>query len=104
MTVLSNMSTHINHVSSKPVLKSNLTMCVSTTQATAQNLDLPALPYGYDALEPYIDEATMKVHHLGHHQAYTTTINGALTALRNNEATKHLAKMVYFPPFFCLLS
>lgn len=28
-------------------------------------------PYAYDALEPHIDAATMKVHHSGHHQTYT---------------------------------
>ena len=28
------------------------------------------LPYGYDSLEPYIDEATMKIHHDKHHKAY----------------------------------
>jgi len=31
---------------------------------------LPPLPYGYDALEPYIDEQTMRLHHDKHHQAY----------------------------------
>ncbi len=38
----------------------------------------PDLPYGYNALEPHIDEATMKVHHDKHHVAYTTKLNGAL--------------------------
>lgn len=36
---------------------------------------LPPLGYGYDALEPHIDTATMKVHHTGHHQAYVTALN-----------------------------
>ena len=31
---------------------------------------LPELKYNYAALEPYIDEATMKLHHDKHHQAY----------------------------------
>ena len=31
---------------------------------------LPTLPYGYDALEPWIDEQTMRLHHDKHHQAY----------------------------------
>ena len=39
---------------------------------------VPDLPYGYDALEPHIDEATMKVHHDKHHQAYVDKANGAL--------------------------
>jgi Fe-Mn family superoxide dismutase len=33
-------------------------------------LTLPALPYAPDALEPWIDEQTMRVHHDKHHQAY----------------------------------
>jgi superoxide dismutase, Fe-Mn family len=41
--------------------------------------EVPALPYGYDALEPHIDEATMRVHHDKHHQAYVDKANGALT-------------------------
>jgi Fe-Mn family superoxide dismutase len=39
---------------------------------------LPPLPYAPEALEPYIDSATMKVHHGGHHQAYVTNLNKAL--------------------------
>ena len=41
-------------------------------------LELPDLPYDYDALEPHIDEATMRVHHDKHHQAYVTNANAAL--------------------------
>jgi len=40
--------------------------------------EVPALPYDYAALEPYIDEATMRVHHDKHHQAYVDKANGAL--------------------------
>jgi Fe-Mn family superoxide dismutase len=40
--------------------------------------DVPPLPYAYDALEPHIDEATMKLHHDKHHQAYVDKANGAL--------------------------
>jgi superoxide dismutase, Fe-Mn family len=39
---------------------------------------VPPLPYAYDALEPHIDEATMKVHHDKHHQAYVDKANAAL--------------------------
>ena len=39
---------------------------------------LPSLPYAYDALEPYIDEQTMKIHHMKHHQAYIDKLNAAL--------------------------
>jgi superoxide dismutase, Fe-Mn family len=40
--------------------------------------EVPPLPYDYDALEPHIDEATMRVHHDKHHQAYVTNVNNAL--------------------------
>jgi Fe-Mn family superoxide dismutase len=40
--------------------------------------EVPPLPYGYDALEPHIDEETMHLHHDKHHQAYVTQANGAL--------------------------
>jgi superoxide dismutase, Fe-Mn family len=39
---------------------------------------VPDLPYPYDALEPHIDEATMRVHHDRHHQAYVDRANAAL--------------------------
>ena len=39
---------------------------------------LPALPYAADALEPYIDKATMEIHHGRHHNAYVTNLNKAL--------------------------
>ncbi|MBL9031936.1 MAG: superoxide dismutase [Mn] [Phycisphaerae bacterium] len=39
---------------------------------------LPALPYGFEALEPVIDTQTMQIHHGKHHQAYVTNANKAL--------------------------
>src|SRR5690242_507633 len=39
---------------------------------------VPDLPYPYDALEPHIDEETMRVHHDKHHQAYVDKANAAL--------------------------
>ncbi len=39
---------------------------------------LPDLPYAYDALEPHIDEQTMRIHHTKHHQGYTDKLNAAL--------------------------
>jgi len=42
---------------------------------------VPPLPYDYKALEPHIDEATMKVHHDKHHVAYANGLNAALKGL-----------------------
>lgn len=39
---------------------------------------LPPLPYDYTALEPHIDEQTMRIHHDKHHNAYVTNLNAAL--------------------------
>lgn len=39
---------------------------------------LPDLPYAFDALEPYIDEETMHLHHDKHHNTYVTNLNAAI--------------------------
>jgi Fe-Mn family superoxide dismutase len=55
--------------------------------------ELPPLPYDYNALEPHIDEQTMRLHHDFHHNTYVTNLNGAVEgtdlenirrAVRNN--------------------
>lgn len=40
--------------------------------------ELPPLPYDYKALEPHIDETTMRIHHDKHHGTYVTNLNAAL--------------------------
>jgi superoxide dismutase, Fe-Mn family len=40
--------------------------------------EVPPLPYDYNALEPHIDEQTMRIHHDKHHQAYVDNVNKAL--------------------------
>ncbi len=50
--------------------------------------EVPPLPYDYNALEPHIDEATMRVHHDKHHQAYVDKANAAL------EGTEHADKPI----------
>ncbi len=43
---------------------------------------LPKLPYAYDALEPHIDEATMRLHHDKHHLAYVNGLNATVANLK----------------------
>ncbi|WP_392566142.1 Fe-Mn family superoxide dismutase [Utexia brackfieldae] len=42
---------------------------------------LPALPYAYDSLEPYMDVETMHIHHDKHHQTYVNNANAAVEGL-----------------------
>ncbi len=42
------------------------------------SFQLPTLKYEYKALEPYIDAATMEIHHTKHHGAYTNNLNAAI--------------------------
>ncbi|MBZ9778943.1 superoxide dismutase [Psychroflexus sp. CAK8W] len=53
---------------------------------------LPDLPYTYDALEPYIDEFTMRIHHGKHFQGYTDKLNKAIenTELKESSITEIL--------------
>lgn len=53
---------------------------------------LPPLPYAYDALEPFIDAATMHLHHTKHHQTYIDNLNAVLDQHPDiaNEPLEHL--------------
>lgn len=61
--------------------------------------EVPALPYDYNALEPYIDTETMKLHHDKHHQAYVDNLNKALEghddllAMPIEELLKNIARV-----------
>ncbi|KAK7932703.1 manganese superoxide dismutase [Apiospora marii] len=54
--------------------------------ATAGPHALPALPYAYDALEPYFDKETMEIHHARHHQTYVNNLNAALAQLSSSQS------------------
>jgi len=61
--------------------------------------ELPKLPYAYNALEPYMDELTVKIHHDKHHQTYVDKLNAALEPfaglqkLKVEELLKDLSKV-----------
>ncbi|WP_369688948.1 Fe-Mn family superoxide dismutase [Bacillus sp. FJAT-26390] len=63
---------------------------------------LPPLPYAYDALEPYIDEHTMQLHHRIHHQSYVDGLNNAELQLQtarntgNFDLVKHWERELAF--------
>jgi superoxide dismutase, Fe-Mn family len=61
----------------------------------ANRYTLPPLPYAYDALEPHIDEQTMRIHHDKHHAGYVRGLNNAiekLEAIRRGEGDASLMK------------
>ena len=60
---------------------------------------VPDLPYPYDALEPHISAATMRVHHDEHHRAYVDKANAALagTALADASARDVLTRLDELP-------
>ncbi|HZM18891.1 MAG TPA: superoxide dismutase [Gaiellaceae bacterium] len=61
--------------------------------------ELPPLPYDYAALEPHIDEQTMRLHHDKHHQAYVDNANKALagTEWEDNSVESVLAALDAMP-------
>ena len=62
-----------------PFLSDNVTNVITITEEEFfMTYKLPELPYAYDALEPYIDEETMHLHHDKHHNTYVTNLNAAI--------------------------
>jgi len=61
--------------------------------------EVPPLPYDYNALEPHIDEQTMRFHHDKHHQAYVDNANKALdgTEWANRSVEQVLANLEILP-------
>jgi len=62
--------------------------------------NLPKLPYAFDALEPFIDEKTMEIHHGKHHQGYVDKLNKALEKypkLQKNSAEDLIKSLEVIP-------
>lgn len=57
---------------------------LSKTVASDGSYKLPQLPYAYNALEPYIDEQTMRLHHDKHHAGYVKGLNNAIAKINEN--------------------
>ena len=61
--------------------------------------ELPKLPYAYNALEPYIDEQTMTIHHTKHHQGYTNNLNNAIAGTDlENKSIEEILKVCVDKP------
>lgn len=58
--------------------------------------ELPPLPYAYNALEPYYDEETVRLHHDKHHAAYIAGLNKAEEALAQARETGDYATIQYW--------
>jgi Fe-Mn family superoxide dismutase len=61
---------------------------------TEEKVQLPTLPYEYNALEPTISAEIMQLHYLKHHQAYVTNFNKALDQYAQAEMRGDYAQMI----------
>jgi Fe-Mn family superoxide dismutase len=68
-------------------------------QNKQREFKLPELPYAYDALEPYIDAETMKIHHTKHHAGYTAKFNKAVeeAGITGKNAREILSMVSQYP-------
>lgn len=74
---------------------------LASKAADGGKFTLPALPYAYEALEPFIDKQTMELHHDKHHQAYVDKMNAELEKPEN---TKLLQSPYTFESIFKVAS
>lgn len=85
----------------EPYAKSliNLSNNKNRSEITMAKFELPALPYAYDALEPYIDKMTMEIHHTKHHNAYVTNLNKAIegTEMEGKSLEELMANISKYP-------
>ncbi|PTY01811.1 superoxide dismutase [Verrucomicrobia bacterium LW23] len=72
----------------------------ATASSTGATYVLPPLGYAFDALEPYIDKATMEIHYGKHHAAYVAALNKAVAgqaALKGKSAEELLVGLDQVP-------
>lgn len=86
----------LSSIATKMVSNEQLNALESIGNQTRQSslFTLPALPYAYNALEPFIDEQTMLIHHTKHHQAYIDKLNKALDNNKANVSLEELFKTI----------
>ena len=69
----------LSTITAKSLVASSFNNSNGDLKVNAQGeYELPPLPYGYDALEPHIDEQTMRLHHDIHHAGYVRGLNSSL--------------------------
>jgi len=71
----------------KSLFRPSLTRTFAAPSGYAFKHTLPPLPYAYDALEPYISEEIMTLHHTKHHQTYVNGLNAAEEAYAKTDST-----------------
>ncbi len=85
----------------EPFAKSitNISNNKNRSKTTMAKFELPALPYAYDALEPYIDKMTMEIHYTKHHNAYVTNLNKAVegTEMEGKSLEELMANISKYP-------
>jgi Fe-Mn family superoxide dismutase len=69
----------------------NISKTKNRSKLIMGKFELPALPYAFDALEPYIDKMTMEIHHDKHHAGYVNNLNKAVEG--TNMAGKSLEEL-----------
>jgi superoxide dismutase, Fe-Mn family len=68
-------------------LAGKLTNSTISTMENFNTHEFPALPYAYDALEPYIDARTMEIHYDRHHRAYFNNFTAAIKGTNLEKST-----------------
>ena len=56
--------------------------------------ELPRLPYGYDALDPFASAGSLRIHHGAFHQEYTDGLNRTLEGIGGLSHPQHIAAIL----------